>query len=586
MAGRDCGASGLPVARLEGRAALCLDDTIPGAGSVYETQDTIAVIEGLPRWKDSVYADIAEQRGHGAALLQAWREHGADLFASLYGAFSLALVDRHQSRALLAIDRMGVRQLHFARGEDGLVFASRAAQVLRHPAIGSRINPQAIYHYLYFHMIPGPATLYQGVRRLMPGERLVLNGNDQQIDNYWRPRFSVSTSPVSTLEEQARHVLADAVRRQGAGAHAAFLSGGLDSSTVSGLLDDSQDGDVHAFSVGFEAEGYDEMEYARTAAAHFSLRHHEYYVTPRDVVEAIPDIAAAYDEPFGNSSVVPTYYCARAAKAAGHDIMLAGDGGDELFAGNTRYAKQKLFELYFRVPGALRGLLQATMFGLPGTAAFPPTRKLRSYIEQALVPLPDRMQSYNYFHREPAQSILHDALLSRIEPGAPLSHLQSIYREAPAEDVLNKMLWLDWRITLADNDLRKVNEMCQLAGVEVRYPMLDDDVVEFSACVPPALKLRRFRLRWFFKHAFRDYLPAKILNKSKHGFGLPFGVWMKTWPPLQDIACGSLNDLKKREYINPEYIDRLIGQHQSEHAAYYGEMIWVLMMLEQWLQTH
>jgi asparagine synthase (glutamine-hydrolysing) len=152
--------------------------------------------------------------------------------------------------------------------------------------------------------------------------------------------------------------------------------------------------------------------------------------------------------------------------------------------------------------------------------------------------------------------------------------------------MLNKMLELDWKYTLADNDLRKVNLMCELAGIGVQYPMLDDDLVDFSTRVPPEMKIHRFRLRHFFKHAMKDFLPPKILGKSKHGFGLPFGIWMKSYKPLRDLAYDSLTDLKKRNFVQSSYLDELIQSHDSVHAHYYGEFIWVLMMLELWLEKH
>ena len=320
---------------------------------------------------------------------------------------------------------------------------------------------------------------------------------------------------------------------------------------------------------------------------HFNLKPVEYYVTPRDVVDAIPLVAQAYDEPFGNASAVPTYYCAKLAAEDGQSVLLAGDGGDEIFAGNERYAHQLLLEQYQRVPTPLRKLLiEPLTLNFPGHAHIPPLRKLGSYINQANAPLPDRMETYNFLNRTPLGEIFTRGFLEHINTDEPLISLRETYQGARTNSTLNRMLHLDLKITLADNDLRKVNRMCELGGIDVRYPMLDDDLVKFSGRVPPSLKLRHLKLRYFVKRTLKDFLPQQALTKSKQGFGLPFGVWMREDKALRDITFDSLNSFKNRGYVNTDYIDTLLRQHQEEHASYYGVMLWVMMMLEQWLQAH
>jgi asparagine synthase (glutamine-hydrolysing) len=367
----------------------------------------------------------------------------------------------------------------------------------------------------------------------------------------------------------------------------AFLSGGTDSSTVSGLLTQVLGKPAETYSIGFGAEGFDETEYARIASRHFGTHHHEYYVTPDDVVKAIPIIAAAYDEPFGNASAVPTYLCAKRAREDGIDVMLAGDGGDEVFGGNARYAKQKIFEIYGRIPELLRHtVIEPLAFGAPGLSALMPFRKLQSYINQAKIPLPDRLESYNFLHLNPLASIFDPDFLGQIDEDACLAVMREPYARTDARSPINRMMHLDLKQTLADNDLRKVNRMCELAGVEVRYPLLDEEVMAFSAQLPENWKVKGLQLRYFFKEALRDFLPPEIIAKSKHGFGLPFGLWMEHHKPLQDMAYDSLQAFRSRGYVQPAYIDNLIDQHRSGHASYYGVMIWVIMMLEQWLATH
>jgi asparagine synthase (glutamine-hydrolysing) len=297
----------------------------------------------------------------------------------------------------------------------------------------------------------------------------------------------------------------------------------------------------------------------------------------------LPKIAAAYDEPFGNSSALPAYFCARFAAADGRQRLLAGDGGDELFAGNERYAKQQVFEHYAKLPGwGQRYLLEPLVFKLlPDSNRL--TNKARSYIRQAKVPLPDRLQTYNFLNLHGAHNIVTDALWDAVDAELPLQLDRELYRQPARASRLNRMLYLDWHHTLADNDLRKVNRMCQLAGIEVEYPMLDDRLVEFSTRVSSRRKMPANRLRDFYKRAVSDFLPREIITKPKHGFGLPFGVWMAEHPGLQQLAADNLSRLRRRSYVRPEFIDEILRLHRDQHAGYYGEFIWVLMMLELWL---
>lgn len=408
------------------------------------------------------------------------------------------------------------------------------------------------------------------------------------MSHYWQPRFSEQLhGSVAEAGKQLQEKLIQAVRKQvdNPEVTGAFLSGGLDRSSVSGALSRVFPGQAKTFSMGFPVEGYDEIEYAHMAVEHFNTQQHEYYLTPEDTVKAIPDIAAYYDEPFGNSSALAAYYCAKMAKENGIDVLLAGDGGDELFAGNERYAKQLLFYYYFKLPEMARKGLEAFLDKLPEPVAKQTLFfKVRRYIEQAKEAMPDRLQDYNFLHRHDIADIFQAGFLADVDDKEPLQLLRSSYQRPENASMLNRMLTMDWKTTLHDNDLVKVNRMCEMAGVNVCYPLLDQDIVEFSTQIPSDLKLKGQKLRWFYKQAFADFLPEGIINKSKHGFGLPFGIWLKDYQPLKELAYDNINALKKRHYFKAEFLDHAIEMHQSIHAAYYGELIWILMMLELWFQ--
>jgi asparagine synthase (glutamine-hydrolysing) len=338
------------------------------------------------------------------------------------------------------------------------------------------------------------------------------------------------------------------------------------------------------YSIGFDSPGYDEMSYARIAARHFGTRHHEYYVTPDDVVAAIPLIAAVHDQPFGNASAVPTYYCAKLARDDGVGTLLGGDGGDELFGGNERYATQYLYSLYGDLPRVLReAIVQPviSMFPNAGVAG-----KLQRYIATASMPMPARYDHYNLLERIGPAAILTRDFLSAVRPDLPAAQMAQAYRGSHAKSLINRMLALDLRYTLADNDLPKVVRSCELAGVDARFPLLSDELVAFSARLPANLKLRGTRLRYFFKASLRGFLPAEIISKTKHGFGLPFGPWSESHPRLRQMVHDSLTGLKRRDIVRSEFIDKLTGDYVKSHPGYYGTMVWLLLMLEQWFRHH
>jgi asparagine synthase (glutamine-hydrolysing) len=397
-----------------------------------------------------------------------------------------------------------------------------------------------------------------------------------------------SSASYETLRKEFIHRLEESVRRQVDGKSiGAFLSGGTDSSTIAGMIGRITGQPARTYSIGFDAKGYDEMEYARITAKHFGTEHHEYYVTPDDVLAAIPAIANLYGNPYGNSSAVPTYYCARCAKRDGVDVMLAGDGGDELFGGNARYARQWLFSLYDRVPrGLRRSVIESLLFAVPAGERIPGIRKARSYARQASIPMPERLETYNLLSHLGGGNVFTPAFLGAVDCDAPIRLLRQMYKDIRADDAVNKMLGMDLRITLADNDLPKVTQMCELAGVEVGFPLLDEKLVEFSARLPPHLKLKRTQLRYFFKRALRDFLPAPTLTKTKHGFGLPFGYWLYTHRGLQELARDNLNGLAKRGIIQKRFVDELMDVLLPRHPHYYGTFTWVLLMLEQWFEAH
>jgi len=558
----------------------------PREAGIHHDQVCIAY-EGDIFWRDDELKSIAARQGTASAIATAYQTHGRKCLERIHGPFSLAIHDPAKDLALLAIDRAGIHRICFQRVDDLLLFGGTTASIAAHPRAKADIDPQAIFDYLYFHMVPSPRGIFQHMEKLLPGQYLVMQQGKIEKDFYWRLRFDESDAPFDELSGKFHHLLQSTVSRAAKhGEVGAFLSGGTDSSTMAGMLAKVSDKPARTFSIGFEAEGFDETEFAAISARHFGAEHVSHYIKPQDVTDAIPRIARDYDEPFGNASAVPTYLCAKLAREHGITNLIAGDGGDEIFAGNTRYLKQQVFEYYWHIPAALRAkLIEPLALNMPGMS-LPGLRKLQSYVAQARVPLPDRLESYNFLNRTPLDEIFSADFLADVDTHEPLALLREVYQHSDSGLQLNGMLHLDMKFTLADNDLRKVSSMCALAGVKALYPLLDDDMVDFSGLVPAKLKIHGGKLRWFFKQSLKDFLAPETLTKSKHGFGLPFGLWLNSHPSLHELAQDSLRTFAGRGFIHPAYIDRLWKQHGSGHASYYGVMIWVIMMLEQWLSAY
>lgn len=553
-------------------------------GATLTEDDVFCAVCGNLDWLNYELADIQKKRGAAHALLHAYQQYENRLLDHIGGRFSIVVWDIKRRKGLIACDRFGQMPVYWSTVADGgLVFGPTATAVNLLKGHKPEISEQGIFNYLRFHMVPGPDTIFRGVHKLMAAHVLILQDGACQPVRYWEPKFDENTdASFADAAEEMMGLLSSSVARLAEGKDTgAFLSGGLDSSTVAGLLARHQP-KPNTYSIGFNAEGYDETAYAKLASERFDTVFNTYYVTPEDVLDALPKIAAAYDEPFGNSSALPAYFCAQFAASDGRARLLAGDGGDEIFAGNERYAKQEIFEHYGRLPAWLRRrFLEPLVASAPDM--LPKIGKARSYIEQANVPLPDRLQTYNLLQRIGASTIFTDDFLQSVDQEQPARLDRDIYDAPQSASRLNRMLYLDWHHTLTDNDLRKVNRMSQLAGIEVEYPMLDDRLVEFSTRVSSQRKMRNNRLRDFYKKAVAEFLPQEIITKTKHGFGLPFGVWMAEHKGLQEFASDNLARMAQRGYVKKSFVEKIAHLHTTQHSGYYGEFIWVLMMLELWL---
>jgi asparagine synthase (glutamine-hydrolysing) len=555
---------------------LCFD---PCRARLVSSERSLTLICGQPRSRD-------REPLTSEAIAATLHEGAEALDRFLGGRFSIVHIDFAERRILFVTDRFAVLPICYSVKNDRIAFADRADAV---PASERRIDPQSIYDYVYFHVVPAPQTIFRGVFRVEAATRLEIDAGGTRATRWWRPVFA--SDPMFRQVEsgqELRRLLNSAVERScRAGKVGAYLSGGTDSSSVAGILGLVSGRPAETYSIGFAADGYDEMMYARIAAQHFDTQHHELYVTPQHVADGIPIIAAGYDQPFGNSSALPAYFCAKMAHDDGVGLLLAGDGGDELFGGNARYARQKVLDAYRKLPQLLRQrVVEPALLGSKLPQDLPVVGKVASYVAQARVPMPARTETYNQLHRIGVASVLGAKLLAAVDVGRPARLQTQVYEDVRAETLVDRMLGFDWRFTLTDNDLPKVSMTAALAGVEVGFPMLDDALVDFALRLPAEQKVRRLQLRYFFKKSLQGFLPDEILRKKKHGFGLPIGPWLLSEPDLFTISQAAVDSLAARGLVRPEFATELLSVKLSEHAGFYGEIVWVLLMLEHWLRAH
>jgi asparagine synthase (glutamine-hydrolysing) len=555
-------------------------------GSIVELDDSGSTHEGQAPGSASLLAD---------RLLEGYLGAGPDLWQRLRGDFVIAVWDGRDATFRVACDRFRIHPLFYSLDMRGLTFGSRIAPVLARPGTGSpSIDADSVLEVLLASVIPTPKTIYERVAKLPPGTELVYRSGTMTLRPYWDMVFGTSERPSERqLARDLRESLEDAMRVRLAmdrdASYGAFLSGGIDSTTVLGLATKIAGRPVKSFSIGFGEPRFNEMEYARIAARAFGSEHHEYFVQPEDVVRAIPTLLDAYDEPFGNASAIPTFYCATVAREHGIDVLYAGDGGDELFAGNERYSIQRLFGYYQKVPGWLREPVLRPLVEALAATKVPLFVKGAKYVRRARTPYVDRISSYDLDHVLPLDEIVAPAQLERItrehSHKALLSHY---YRSAAAEDDLDRHLYLDLKLTISDNDLIKVTRATEAAGVAVRFPFLDSRVAEVAGAVPARIRMRGTELRSFFKRAYSDFLPPETIAKTKHGFGLPIPVWLRTDPTLngmmRDLVLGPSN--RVAGYFRRSALETLVERHSTDPTTYYGVFLWNLMVLELWLRRH
>lgn len=528
----------------------------------------------------------AQERDGLARPLADWAVGGDFEPLRLRGRFAFVGWDAATGKVLACTDSFRTCPLYWAEADGVLWLASDLRLVAHARGQAPAADLRALYQYLNYSYIPAPRTGLQGISKLPAGWQLRRQDGTNQLGPYWDARYPSDLPDDEALRvaELRRHIVGtvEAYRPGDHEGWGAFLSGGTDSSSICGILSRAHPTPVNSFSIGFDEDGYDELGYSRIASQAFGLKAHEYRVNESDSVAAIPDLARIYDEPFGNSSAIPTYYCARLAADAGVTRLLAGDGGDEIFGGNERYRKDAIFEMFHHAPAPARWMGQALATTL-GPVDSRWANRVKNFVHRASLPNPDRFYSDDSFASDHFDTLLTERVRGAVKVDDALDVQRQLYAQAQAAHSLHRLMYLDLKMTIADNDAVKVVKATRMAGVDVAFPFLDRTLVDFTGRLPVKDKLRGKHKRYLFKRAADDILPEAIRNKKKQGFGLPISVWLRRGGAYHDMVHDVLLSPRclQRGYIQESFLRGLIDRHVRgawDHAM----EIHMLLMLELW----
>ena len=523
----------------------------------------------------------------------------AALANRLEGMFAFAVWDERRRRLILGRDRFGKKPLYYWHEGDRLVFASEIKALLANPRVPQRLREAAIPDFLTFGYVPTPDSFFEGVHSVPPGHVLIAApGVEPVLERYWEPTYPGTDAaevarldlPLDAAAALVRDGLRAAVERRLIAdvPLGAFLSGGIDSSSVVALMAQASDRPVATFTIGFDDfEGYDERPYARAVAERYRTEHTEFVVSP-GASELIERLVWHYDEPFGDSSALPTYLLSELT--AGHvKVALCGDGGDELFAGYERFAAALAIARYQTLPEPLRVAVRRGAELVPARAARGRAAKLRRLLVRSDLSAPMALLAWvsyvpiEWKHRLLAGTATGHGANGRAPDG--VAAYEDVWRRSRGAHPLDRLLDLNIRTYLLDDLLPKVDRMSMAHGLEVRAPFLDRELAELAFRLSPSARLRGLSLKRVLRAAVADLIPREILERPKRGFGVPLDRWFRgdLAPYVRAMLCGRESHV--RRHLAAPGIDALIAEHQAG-AGNHGDAIWSLLTLEIFLRRH
>ncbi|MBL8888594.1 MAG: asparagine synthase (glutamine-hydrolyzing) [Planctomycetaceae bacterium] len=580
-----------------GMRRLSIIDLADGSQPIFDESGRYAVIfngeiYNYRELRQQLLASGHQLRTHSdtETIVHLFEEYGFACVDHLRGMFGIAIWDRQQQELFIARDRIGIKPLYYSAIEQGFIFASEIKSILMHPAIKREVDLQALSHYLSLKYVPAPRTMFAGIHSLEPGHWLrIRDGQVIQKKRYWDVSFAKAEEAnrkgqaLKSDSDYADELLAEL--QQSVNLHlrsdvpfGAFLSGGLDSSTIVALMAQQLSSPVKTFSVGFDGEGLqDELPYANQVAEAFGCEHHVLKIGVRDFQELADTVLWHLDQPLADQATIATYMVAKLARQ--HvKMVLTGEGGDELFAGYARYGGERYSKYTNWIPGPLRHVTRLASDRLPGL------RRAKIGIN-ALMISDEATRFANWFpmFKDDLKPALLNGPLSKYQAGCgPLfaEHLAN----CDATDAVDRMLYVDGKLYLVDHLLLRGDKLTMANSLEARVPLLDHKLVEFAAGLPARMKLRGKQRKFLLKAVGRRLLPSQIIDRKKQGFPIPIDHWLRgeVAPMMRELLSEDV--VRRRGYFNPHYVDRLIKQHVSGYADHATEL-WGLMSFEMWLRS-
>jgi asparagine synthase (glutamine-hydrolysing) len=568
-----------------GMRRLAIIDVAGGQQPIYNEDHSILVVFNGEIYNYQSLKASLQKRGHHfqtnsdtETIVHAYEEYGEDCPKYLRGMFAFAIWDKRRERLLLARDRFGKKPLNYYWDGKRFIFGSEIKSILE-AGIPREVNPIALDEYLVYRYVPAPNTLFKNVMKLPAGHTLIYENGHIDIKRYWDLSFEpTNQDDEETAIERIRELLKDAikVRLMSEVPLGAFLSGGIDSSVVVGFMSQMMSQPVKTFSIGFEEDEYSELSYARRVAQHFGTDHHEFVVRP-DLINVLPHLVWAYDEPFGDSSALPTYYVSKLA----HEhvtVALSGDGGDEIFGGYTHYLRELQIS---RIPRFARSIL-----GL-GSHLMPDGMRGKRRLRNINNGLPIRyVQGTMIFPVGTRDWMYQPDYFTHLQNHDPYLRQTSQFRKVVHLDVVTQMQHVDAHNYLVDDILVKVDKASMLNSLETRAPLLDQYLVEYVASLKPSLRLHDSTLKYLLKKAAADLVPAEVITRKKQGFAIPMDRWFRN--DLADFAQEVLESKRMRErgIFNPQFVHHLLQAHKSTTMINHSSAIWSMLWLELWFQTY
>ncbi|OPY61759.1 MAG: Asparagine synthetase (glutamine-hydrolyzing) 1 [Pelotomaculum sp. PtaU1.Bin065] len=512
-------------------------------------------------------------------IVHLFEEFGLDGFSKLNGMFAFALWDQKRQRLCLVRDPVGIKPLFYTIFDGHLVFASEIKSILAYLEHSPVPNEKAISEYLAFGYAMGPETMFKGIFRLPPGHFLLCDANGCRVKQYWDLRFNPDQSlPEREYVEKFKSLFKESVKLQLRSdvPLGVFLSGGIDSSSVVAMVSSLIKDEIKTFSAVFNnVSGYSEAKYSRLVSRQFHTKHFEVDVSPDDFRAFIPQFIWHLEEPTTDPSGIPLYYVSRLARQQ-VKVVLSGEGSDEMLAGYTIYRYMKLMELYRRVPVHLRRAIFDPML-----RAFAGKLKAGRFLSSAALPIEKRYYGLRYHDISAINGIISDEYIERLGIAASLDNFARLYDQVNGQDIINKLLYVDTKVWLPEDILIKSDRMSMATSIELRVPFLDKNIIEFSARIPPSLKMKGLTGKYILKQAVRGMVPEEIINRKKTGFPVPIAEMMRK--ELKDYIHDVLLDSKAagRGYFNSNRVKILLEEHLNLKADNH-KVLWMLFVLELW----